>query len=169
MYLDVCTWLPNDILVKVDRTSMAHSLEVRAPFLDHRLVELAFSLPPGAHLRGTSKKRLLRRAMRGLLPDEIIDRRKRGFSAPVGQWMSGSLRDLVYDTVASRGGRRLPFFEEEALRRLVVGHDAGAGETALQVWGLLTFHLWHDWMRGLETVPLGAPVAAGAGAESGAV
>ncbi|HEX2515217.1 MAG TPA: asparagine synthase C-terminal domain-containing protein, partial [Chloroflexota bacterium] len=169
MYLDVCTWLPNDILVKVDRTSMAHSLEVRAPFLDHRLVELAFSLPSEAHLRGMSKKRLLRRAMRGLLPDEIIDRRKRGFSAPVGAWMSGSLRDLVYDTVASRGGRRLPFFEEGALRRLVAGHDAGAGETALQVWGLLTFHLWHDWMRGLEAVPLGAPVAAGAGAESGAV
>ena len=96
-----------------------------------------------------------------MLPDEIIDRRKRGFSAPVGAWMSGSLRDLVYDTVASRGGRRLPYFEEGALRRLVVGHDAGAGETALQVWGLLTFHLWHDLVQGLETVPLGAPVGAG--------
>lgn len=144
MYFDLCTWLPNDILVKVDRTSMAHSLEVRAPFLDHRLVELAFRIPPHRHLQGLQKKHLLRRAMRGILPDAIIDRRKRGFAAPVGAWMTGALRDLVYDGVVHRGGAALPYFERCAMQRLVEQHDAGATERALQVWGLLTFHLWHD-------------------------
>jgi asparagine synthase (glutamine-hydrolysing) len=162
MYFDVCTWLPNDVLVKVDRTSMAHSLEVRAPFLDHRLVEFAFSLPPGEHLRGLEKKRLLRRAMRGVLPDSILNRRKRGFSAPVGSWMTGTLRDLVWETVGRAGAGALPYFEPGAGRRLVSEYDAGAGEHALQVWGLLTFHLWHDWMRAFPAVPMNspAPVAA---------
>ncbi|HEX2186895.1 MAG TPA: asparagine synthase (glutamine-hydrolyzing), partial [Chloroflexota bacterium] len=146
MYFDLCTWLPNDILVKVDRTSMAHSLEVRSPFLDHRLVEFAFRLPPGWQLHRLRKKYLLRRAMRGILPDSIIDRRKRGFSAPVGAWMSGALRDLVYDTVVRRPGGPLPYFERGAVEQLVTQHDAGAAERALQVWGLLIFHLWHDWV-----------------------
>ena len=158
MYFDVCTWLPNDVLVKVDRTSMAHSLEVRAPFLDHRLVEFAFSLPPGEHLRWLQKKRLLRRAMRGVLPDSIINRRKRGFSAPVGTWMSGALRDLVWETVGRAGAGALPYFRPGALQRLVSEYDAGANEHALQVWGLLTLHLWHHWMRAFPAVPLGAPL-----------
>ncbi|MBI3970101.1 MAG: asparagine synthase (glutamine-hydrolyzing) [Chloroflexi bacterium] len=147
MYFDVRTWLPNDILVKVDRTSMAHSLEVRAPFLDHRLVELSFRLPDKWHLRGLQKKYLLKCAMRGILPDTIVDRRKGGFSAPAGTWLAGPLRDLVYDSLARRAGGPLPYFEQRAVQDLIARHDAGAAEHALHVWGLLTFHLWHDWMR----------------------
>ncbi|MGH2351513.1 MAG: asparagine synthase (glutamine-hydrolyzing) [Chloroflexota bacterium] len=150
MYFDVRTWLPNDILVKVDRTSMAHSLEVRAPFLDHKLVELAFRLPPGWQLRRLETKHILKRAMRGILPTAILGRRKRGFSAPVAAWMTGSLRELVYDTVAGRAGGPLPFFEPGAVRGLIARHDAGAADRALQVWGLLTFHLWHDFIRKFE-------------------
>jgi asparagine synthase (glutamine-hydrolysing) len=119
-------------------------------------------LPPTEHLRWMRKKRLLRRAMRGVLPDRIVDRRKRGFSAPVGTWMKGTLRDLVYDTVAGRGGGALPYYDPHALRRLVEGYDAGAGERALQVWGLLTFHLWHDWMRAFPALPSTAPVSVAA-------
>jgi asparagine synthase (glutamine-hydrolysing) len=147
MYFDLRTWLPNDVLVKVDRTSMAHSLEVRAPFLDHELVELSFRLPARWHIRGTQKKVVLKRAMRGTLPDEILDRRKRGFSAPVSAWMSGALRELVYDSVGRRAGGPLPYFERPAVETLVQAHDAGAGAEPLQVWGLLMFHLWHDWTR----------------------
>ncbi len=148
MYFDLRTWLANDILVKVDRTSMAHSLEVRAPFLDHKLVELTFRLPPEWQLHGLQKKYLLKRGMRGLLPDEVIDRRKRGFSAPVGSWMTGALRALVYDTLVDRAGGPLPYFSRQAIARLVAHLDTGAAEHALQLWSLLMFHLWHDWMRG---------------------
>jgi asparagine synthase (glutamine-hydrolysing) len=147
MYFDVRTWLPNDILVKVDRTSMAHSLEVRAPFLDHHLLEFAFRLPPRWLLRGMQKKAILKQAMRGLLPDEIVNRRKRGFNAPVGAWMTGSLRDLVYDSVAGRSDGGLPFFDRRTVGERVAESDTGRGDHALQVWGLLMFHLWYDWMR----------------------
>lgn len=147
MYFDLRTWLPNDVLVKVDRTSMAHSLEVRAPFLDHQLVEFSFHLPPQWHLRGFQKKYLLKQAMRGLLPEQILQRRKRGFSAPVASWMTGPLRDLVYDAVLRPAGGRLPMFALPTVERLIAQHDAGAAQHALQVWGLLTFHLWHDWVQ----------------------
>jgi asparagine synthase (glutamine-hydrolysing) len=147
MYFDLRTWLPNDVLVKVDRTSMAHSLEVRAPFLDHHLVELAFRLPPDWQLRGLQKKYVLKRAMEGLLPRRIIHRRKQGFGAPVSHWLSGALRDLVHDSVTDRPGGALPLFERNAVERLVADQQTGAADHALQVWSLLTFHLWHDWMR----------------------
>ena len=146
MYFDLRTWLPNDILVKADRTSMAHSLEVRAPFLDHRLVELALRLPQRFLLRGTNKKVILKESMRGVLPDSILRRRKRGFNAPVRTWMTGPLRDLVGATVASRPDGGLPYFDRSAVQDLVKRADTGTGDHALQVWGLLTFHLWHDWM-----------------------
>jgi asparagine synthase (glutamine-hydrolysing) len=158
MYFDVRTWLPNDILVKVDRTSMAHSLEVRAPFLDHRLVEFTFRLPGRWQLRGLQKKYVLRRAMRGILPDRIIDRRKRGFSAPVGGWLAGPLRDLVYDSAVRRPGGALPFFEPPAVERLVARQAAGIADHALQVWSLLTFHLWHDWMSAWRAPEVSTPV-----------
>jgi asparagine synthase (glutamine-hydrolysing) len=148
MYFDVRTWLPNDVLVKVDRTSMAHSLEVRAPFLDHRLVEFAFRLPPRWQLDRLTKKVILKRAMRGVLPDAIVDRRKRGFSAPVAAWLAGSLRDLVYEAVVHRPGGPLPYFERGAVEALVRRHDTGDARLSLQVWGMVVFHLWHDWMAG---------------------
>jgi asparagine synthase (glutamine-hydrolysing) len=144
MYFDLRTWLPNDILVKADRTSMAHSLEVRAPFLDHRLVELALRLPDRWLLRGLTKKAILKDAMRGVLPDRILDRKKRGFNAPVRHWMAGPLREVLQDSVVRSP---LPYFEASEARRLVERLSTGREEYALQVWGLLTFHLWHDWMR----------------------
>jgi asparagine synthase (glutamine-hydrolysing) len=147
MYFDLRTWLPNDVLVKVDRTSMAHSLEVRAPFLDHHVVELAFRLPAAWQLRGLQKKYVLKRAMAGLLPRRIIHRRKQGFGAPVANWLGGALRDLAHDSVTHRPGGTLPYFERHAVERLVARQEAGAADHALQVWSLLTFHLWHDWMR----------------------
>ena len=91
LYLDLSTYLPNDILVKVDRTSMGNSLEARAPFLDRRLVEFLLSVPPSLKLRGLTRKYLLRRATQGILPKHIIARRKQGFSAPVAVWF----RDML--------------------------------------------------------------------------
>ncbi|MGI8422829.1 MAG: asparagine synthase (glutamine-hydrolyzing) [Chloroflexota bacterium] len=144
MYFDLRTWLPNDILVKADRTSMAHSLEVRAPFLDHRLVELALRLPDRLLLAGTQKKAILKQTMRGTLPDSILNRKKRGFNAPVRAWMTGPLRDLVHETLVRSP---LPQLNRRAVGDTVARLDTGREESALQVWGLLTLHLWHDWVR----------------------
>jgi asparagine synthase (glutamine-hydrolysing) len=147
MYFDLRTWLPNDILVKADRTSMAHSLEVRAPFLDHRLVELALRLPDTLLLRGRQKKAILKRTMRGTLPDSILARRKRGFNAPVRSWMTGPLRELVQERLVVDP---LPELDRTAVRDMVERLGTGREEYSLQVWGLLMLHLWHDWMRRMQ-------------------
>jgi len=187
MYFDIRTWLPGDILVKVDRMSMAHSLEVRSPLLDHRIIELALNLPASELLRfsprhGPQTKAILKQAMRGILPDSIIHRRKRGFSSPVGAWLGlpGSthsagapLRDLLHDALSNPA----PCFDASAVRAILAGakrsvHTSGgaggvvwAGTHAadpLHLWSLLTFHLWHDWIRTYEGPPShAAPVTIG--------
>ena len=186
MYFDIRTWLPGDILVKVDRMSMAHSLEVRSPLLDHRIIELALNLPASELLRfsprhGPQTKAILKQAMRGILPDSIIHRRKRGFSSPVGAWLGlpGStnasaassnpaesrgvgapLRDLLHDALSNPA----PCFDASAVRAVLAGsRSSGAhGSDPLHLWSLLTFHLWHDWIRTYEGPPShAAPVTIG--------
>src|SRR5690606_29747102 len=93
--MDIQHYLAQDILVKVDRMSMAHSLETRAPLLDHKLVEFAATIPPEYRLKNGSTKHIFKQAMRGILPDGIIDRRKQGFAVPLGKWFRGELHDLL--------------------------------------------------------------------------
>jgi asparagine synthase (glutamine-hydrolysing) len=174
MYFDIRTWLPGDILVKVDRMSMAHSLEVRSPLLDHRIIELALNLPASELLRfsprhGPQTKAILKQAMRGILPDSIIHRRKRGFSSPVGAWLGlpGSthsagapLRDLLHDALSNPA----PCFDASAVRGILAGSKSSGAHAAdpLHLWSLLTFHLWHDWIRTYEGPPShAAPVTIG--------
>ena len=174
MYFDIRTWLPGDILVKVDRMSMAHSLEVRSPLLDHRIIELALNLPASKLLRfsprhGPQTKAILKQAMRGILPDSIIHRRKRGFSSPVGAWLGlhGStnsagapLRDLMHDALSNPA----PCFEATAVREMLAGSKSSGAHPPdpLHLWSLLTFHLWHDWIRTYEGPPShAAPVTIG--------
>jgi asparagine synthetase B (glutamine-hydrolysing) len=135
-YVDIKTWLADDILVKADRTAMAHSLEVRCPLLDHRIVEFAAQLPPDMKLRGFSKKHLLKRSQRTRLPAWLLDRRKQGFNAPVSQWLLGPLRGPCQDMLFSKP--MLEWFDRGQLQRLWDEHERLQRDNGLKLLGLLT-------------------------------
>jgi asparagine synthase (glutamine-hydrolysing) len=139
-YVDIKTWLADDILVKVDRSTMAHSLEARAPLLDHRLIEFAAALPADWKLKGLRKKYLLRQSQRGRLPDWVLDGRKQGFNAPVSQWFSGPLRAFAQDTLASP--RLHHWIRPEAIDRLLREHIAVQRDHGLKLFGLICLSLW---------------------------
>ncbi len=138
---DLNCYLPLDILTKVDRMSMAHSIETRAPLLDHKLVEFAATIPPDLKVRGGSTKILLKRAMKGLLPDEIIDRPKRGFAIPLGHWFRAGLGNFVRDLLLSNKSRSRGIFNPEYIEDLLEFHDRGK-DLDLHIWTLISFELW---------------------------
>ncbi|MGA3201664.1 MAG: asparagine synthase (glutamine-hydrolyzing), partial [Bryobacteraceae bacterium] len=123
--LDINNYLPLDILTKVDRMSMAHSIETRVPLLDHKLVEFAATIPPEMNLRGGTTKYILKRAMRGILPDRIIDRPKQGFAIPLGYWFRGKLGSYVRDLLLGEQGRRRGFFHQPYIESLLARHERG--------------------------------------------
>jgi asparagine synthase (glutamine-hydrolysing) len=140
---DVRTYLPDDLLAKVDIASMASSLEARSPLLDHELVEFAASLPVAQKIRGREKKRAFRRALRGWVPDEILDAPKRGFQPPLAEWLRGELhglaRELLLDPVARERGH----FRTDRVAALLDRHAAGAEDHAQGIWTLMVYELWH--------------------------
>jgi asparagine synthase (glutamine-hydrolysing) len=123
---------------------MAHSLEARVPILDQVVAELALALPSKLKVRGLAKKRLLRRAVAPLLPREILQGKKRGFSAPIGAWLRGELEPLTRDVLSPASLRRQGFFRPDVVTRLVDDHVAGAADNSRKIWALLTFALWFD-------------------------
>ncbi|MDD4878954.1 MAG: asparagine synthase-related protein, partial [Candidatus Omnitrophica bacterium] len=141
---DISTYLPDDLLVKVDIASMANSLEARSPFLDHKLMEFAARLPSDYKIKGATKKYILRKAVKGLLPEENIQRRKMGFGMPVGQWFRGELRDYLRDTVLSGRSLKRGYFNPAAVKRIVEDHISGKKDYALQLWAILMLELWHE-------------------------
>ncbi len=143
--MDSLVSLPDDMLTKVDRTSMAHSLEVRVPLLDHPLVEWTSALPAaGVKLRGLRLKALLKEAAAGLLPPEVIHRRKAGFHVPVPAWLKGELAPLVDHQLGEAVLRRQGIFRPEAVRQLVAEDRAGRANHSRNLWGLLVFGLWYE-------------------------
>jgi asparagine synthase (glutamine-hydrolysing) len=140
--LNIRTYLLDDLLPKVDRMSMAHALEVRAPFLDRELAELAFRLPPGLLVRGLSLKRVLRTAVDGLLPPEILNRPKRGFGLPLPRWFRQDLAPYVAGMLCARESRVGSFLSPEAVRSIVAEHQAGAADNSDTIWSLLTLELF---------------------------
>ncbi len=136
-YADLKIWLPGDILTKVDRTSMAVSLEAREPLLDHRLVEFAAKLPPRMRLRGGTGKWLLKKSLEGVLPDEILWRRKMGFVTPISAWFRGPLADEAAAVAGSPVLAELGWFDGNALARLAADHRAGRAEHGRTLWQLL--------------------------------
>ncbi len=140
-YIDFKTSLPNGILTKVDRASMAHSLEVRCPLLDHHLVEYVASLPSGFKLNGTRTKHILKDAVRGLVPAEIIERKKIGFSMPLSTWLRSGLRPLIHEHVLADPGHRL--FDPSTLRTWWREHESGMRDRMAELWGILMFNLWY--------------------------
>jgi asparagine synthase (glutamine-hydrolysing) len=140
--VDIGIYLVDDLLVKTDRASMAHSLEARVPFLDPRVSELALSLPTHHKVRGFAKKRLLRRAVATLLPRGIVRGRKRGFSIPAAAWLRGELEPFAREILSPDAVRRQGYFRPEAVTRLLDDHVARRADLSRQIWGLVCFSLW---------------------------
>ncbi len=140
---DILTYLPCDLLAKVDIASMANSLEVRCPFLDHRVVEFAARIPARLKMRGFSTKRLLKKAFADALPAEILERGKMGFGVPIAEWfrgeLSGYLREVLLDPAALGRG----YFRSEAVRDIIEAHISGRADHGYRLWSLLMFELWH--------------------------
>jgi len=142
LWVDLRHGLPADMLTKVDRMSMLHSLEVRVPFLDHALVEYAFSLPGEVKLRGKTTKWILKEAFKDILPMEILNRRKHGFDVPVGEWFKNELRDLIEDACSETVANRRGLFDPRQVRRVIMDHQDGKRDYNNQLWILLSLELW---------------------------
>ncbi|HKS43357.1 MAG TPA: asparagine synthase (glutamine-hydrolyzing) [Blastocatellia bacterium] len=143
LYLDSKTYLPGDIMTKVDRMSMAHSLEAREPLLDHKLIEFVAQIPASLKLRGAETKSILKRAIRGLIPDEIIDRKKQGFDVPIQHWFKKDLRAMLLDTLTGSRARQRGYFKPGAVEAILDEHMRGRRDNSRHLWGLLTLELWH--------------------------
>src|SRR5262245_42525886 len=153
-YIDAKLYLPADILVKVDRMSMLHSLEGRVPFLDRSMLELTRRIPSHLRLRGMTTKYLLRRAMADRLPTAVVRGKKRGFNVPMPAWLAGSLRDFTRDTLSPQRIRRQGLFRPAAVERLVSDHVARRRDHSRAIWTLLVLSVWQDEiLRDVPSVP----------------
>lgn len=141
--VDVALYLPDDLLVKVDIASMAHSLEARSPFLDHEFMEFAATIPSDLKLKGRTQKYILKRALQGLLPDAILHRPKMGFGVPIDHWLRHELRDLAYDTLLGAPSLGRDYFRPETVQRLLDEHVQGVANWHYLLWTLLMLELWH--------------------------
>jgi asparagine synthase (glutamine-hydrolysing) len=135
-------YLAGQTLVKMDRGTMAHGVEARAPFLDPALVELTCTMPSSLKLRGWTTKYVLKRALAGRLPDAILKRRKQGFGLPLAQWLRGPLRPILEETLSVDRLRRVGLLEPAAVARLVTEHLSDKHDHRKALWSLLTFELW---------------------------
>lgn len=141
--VDLSTYLPGDLLVKMDRMAMATSIEARSPFLDHQLVEFAARIPPPLKLRGVfGTKRILKKAVRNLLPPAVVHRPKAGFAVPIDSWFRGELRDFTHDTLLGRKARLRGLIRPEAVTAMLDEHESGKVNRHHRIWTLLTLELW---------------------------
>ncbi|HXJ35641.1 MAG TPA: asparagine synthase (glutamine-hydrolyzing) [Candidatus Eisenbacteria bacterium] len=157
-YVDTALYLAADILVKVDRMSMAHSLETRVPFLDRSMVELARRIPPRLRLHGLTTKYLLKKAMASRLPASVVGGKKRGFNVPMPGWLAGELRDFTRDTLSPARVRAQGLFEPQAVTRLIDEHVRLAADHSRALWTLLVLSVWMDDVLG-ATGPAAARAA----------
>jgi asparagine synthase (glutamine-hydrolysing) len=143
LYIDGHTYLPGDILTKVDRMSMATSLEVRVPLLDHKLIDFVTKVPASLKLAGTETKQLLKRVARELIPAEILDRPKQGFGIPLEQWINQQLRDQIRETLREPRTRQRGYVNSDYVDLLLDEHQKGRRDHSFPLWSLLILELWH--------------------------
>jgi asparagine synthase (glutamine-hydrolysing) len=148
--LDMRFYLQDDILVKVDRMSMANSLETRAPFLDHELVEFVCSLPPSMKLKGFTTKYILKEAAKGLIPDSILKRPKKGFGAPIGKWLKKDLKEIFLDTFSEQKVREAGLFNWGYIHRLFEDHQANRRDNRKFLWALFIFESWRQTRHSIK-------------------
>lgn len=157
MRFDFETYLPEDVLTKVDRMSMAHSIETRVPLLDNRVIDFAATLPAHFKIRDGRRKHILKEALRPMLPAGILDRKKQGFGIPLGTWFRGGLTGLFSEVLDAPRTRQRGYFEPVFVSRLLKEHLAGGRDHTLRLWQLLVFELWHR--QYLDTAVAGASTA----------
>ncbi len=160
LFADVKTWLPDDLLMKMDRMSMATSLEARVPFLDHRLVDFAFTLPGAWKWQGGRGKHILRDAFGDALPASVTRRAKAGFPVPIARWFREDLKDFVADTLLGDSVGRRGVLNPVEVRRMVEAHAAGRRDYRREIWTLLNLELWYRIFIDAAEAPLEAPTAA---------
>src|SRR6185503_7862461 len=141
---DTMTYLPNDLLVKMDIASMAVSLEARSPFLDHHLMEFAASLPDRLKLRGMTTKYLLKRVLKQFVPEENLTRAKMGFGVPIGHWFRGSMQTFLRETLLSEKALSRGLFDRDEVRRIVDEHVEHQRDHDSRLWSLLMLELWFE-------------------------
>jgi asparagine synthase (glutamine-hydrolysing) len=141
--VDVNTYLVGDLIAKIDTATMAYGLEARSPFLDHELMELAASIPASLKVRGSEKKWILRQALRGWLPDDLLDRPKQGFSVPLSGWLRGDLRAWSREVLLDRETLDRGYFRRDVVASLLDRHAAGRDDDDKRIWALLMLELWH--------------------------
>ncbi|PIQ78699.1 asparagine synthase (glutamine-hydrolyzing) [Candidatus Peregrinibacteria bacterium CG11_big_fil_rev_8_21_14_0_20_46_8] len=147
IYLELKIRLPELLLMRVDKMTMANSIEARVPFLDHRLVELALQIPMDMKIKNGNPKHVLKEAVRGIIPDEVIDRKKQGFGAPIQEWLNGPLRKELPEILWRSKIWDANLFNREAVEALVRNHQEGRAEASFKIWNLITLALWWDeWM-----------------------
>jgi len=142
MYLDIKTWLPNDVLLKNDKMTMAHSLEARVPFLDHKFAEFVSTIPSRFKLKGLSEKYILRKAMEGLIPDAIIKRKKHGFTVPISEWMQNGLKEYTAALLNKKRIKSSGFWNYSYIEKLLE-RDLNNEFYKRQFWTIVTFEIWH--------------------------
>jgi len=143
-YVELSNRLPELLLMRVDKFSMAHSLEARAPFLDHELVSYALSLPQESKISGGRTKRVLKDAIAGILPAQIINRRKQGFRVPLPEWLAGPLSGWAEERLFSTAARRLDFFDFDYIQTLWKRHKSGIEDRSFGLWCLINLFSWYE-------------------------
>jgi asparagine synthase (glutamine-hydrolysing) len=143
LYFDQTSWLPDNLLERGDRMTMAASLEARMPFMDHELAAFVSALPDEWRVRRKSTKRILREAMQRLLPAKILDRPKIGFRVPVNEWFRTTMRDYLVEHLTGTDSRTRDYYHPQELRRYLDEHTSGRQNHEKLLWSLLTLEVWH--------------------------
>lgn len=144
IYIDLCLRLPELLLMRVDKMCMATSVEARTPFLDHRLVEYALAIPRAIKIKDGQTKYILKKALQGIIPDEIIFRKKQGFDVPISRWLKGKNKDFIRDTIIQSRIKHRGIFDYEFVEMILSAHDTGKRDYSFLIWNLFNLSLWYD-------------------------